>query len=137
MFVVFKAPHSSPASRQTIALKLAATEVAADCLAATQRPYGWQRPWWRIVPSSFGQSRRLTQLGKSRNQGSVRYMHAIIARTEVTQTHASPDRHVDRPGSNVARKPSTSAPVAAVAVQPYQYIAGATKPMVGSAISLE
>ena len=40
-------------------------------------------------------------------------------------------------GHDAATSPITSAPSAAVAVQPYQYIAGARNPIAGSTVSRE
>src|SRR6516165_2962136 len=67
----------------------------------------------------------------------VRYTHAIIARTGATHTHPGQNQRAQRAGHSVAREPITSAPSAAVAVQPYHHISGARKSIAGSAHAQE
>ena len=72
-----------------------------------------------------------------RNQGIVRRTHSIIAKTGVAHNNPGQNQRVHRSGNNAAIRPNISAPVAAVAVQPYQYISGARNSSEGSATSRE
>src|SRR4029450_5021607 len=56
-------------------------------------------------------------------------------RAGTTHNHPGQNLRVHRSGNNVAIRPNKSAPSAAVAVQPYQYIAGARNPSEGSTTS--
>ena len=62
-------------------------------------------------------------------------MHASIAAKGITQAHPDQSMRVQRSDRAVAARPATSAPSAAVAVQPYQYMAGARDPRAGSTMS--
>jgi hypothetical protein len=53
----------------------------------------------------------------------------------MTHTHPDQSRRVHVPGRSAAASPGTSAPSAAVAVHPYQYIAGARNPIAGATVS--
>lgn len=63
---------------------------------------------------------RKSHPSQSQNQGIVRYTHAIIATAGITHTHPNQKCRVERSGNDAATTPNTSAPSAAVAVQPYQ-----------------
>jgi len=64
-------------------------------------------------------------------------MHAIMESAGTNQTHPSQNARVRRPGNSAATRPNVDAPSAAVAAQPYQYIAGARKAIAGAATSRE
>src|SRR5260370_37433305 len=53
----------------------------------------------------------------------------------MTHTHPGHTAWVQRPANSTATTPNMAAPTAAVAIQPYQYIAGARNPNAGSATS--
>jgi len=67
----------------------------------------------------------------------VRYRQPIIAATGIIHAHPDQNHRAQRSGKSAAPKPNISAARAAVAVQPYQYIAGRKLPIDGATVSRE